>query len=226
MSQILPPSLRGLMFAALAGAVMSSFNSGINSASTIFTIDVYKRYFRRDATPEQEVRVGRVATAAIVVVACLWAPVISGFRGVFNYIQEIWGFLSPGIVAAFLVGLAVRKAPPLAAKGALWLGVALYALCRVPRWVMRGTLGWESPDAVPAGLLGALYRFGGWSFLHHMGLVFLVLVLFMLVVTRLRPLPRPRELPVSGLDVRPHPRQYALGALVIAATAVLYVLFW
>jgi SSS family solute:Na+ symporter len=217
MNELLPPYLRGVMFAALCGAVMSSFNSGINSASTIFTIDLYKRYFKRDTSPADEVRVGRIATGAIVVVACLWAPVVSSFEGVFNYIQEIWGFISPGIVAAFLVGLAFKKAPPLAAKGAMWLGIPLYAICRVPRWLM---------DGEPQGLAGALYSFSGWSFLHHMGLIFLILVSFMLVVTRLAPLAEPREMPVSRIDVTPHPRQYAIGGLVIAATSMLYVWFW
>jgi SSS family solute:Na+ symporter len=217
-NQLLPPHLRGVMLAALCGAVMSSFNSGINSASTIFTIDLYKKYFKRDATPKQEVLVGRIATGAIVVVACLWAPVIAGFEGVFNYIQEIWGFISPGIVAAFLVGLAVKKAPPLAAKGAMWLGVPIYALCRVPRWIMG-----ETP---PEGFWGAVYAFSGWSFLHHMGLVFVLLALFMVVVTRWRPLAEPKRMPVSGIDVSPHPRQYLFGGAVILVTVALYLLFW
>ncbi len=217
MNQLLPPYLRGVMFAALCGAVMSSFNSGINSASTIFTIDLYKRYLAPNATPKDEVRVGRIATGVIVVIACLWAPVISGFEGVFNYIQEIWGFISPGIVAAFLVGLVLKKAPALAAKGAMWLGVPLYALCRVPRWVMDGEAD---------GFLGAVYSFSGWSFLHHMGLIFVVLAGFMVAVTKWRPLAEPKEMPVSRIDVSPHPRQYALGGAVIAMTAALYVIFW
>jgi len=219
-SQLLPPYLRGVMLAALCGAVMSSFNSGINSASTIFTIDLYKKYFKKTATPKEEVFVGRVATGVIVVVACLWAPVISGFEGVFNYIQEIWGFISPGIVAAFLVGLVFKKTPALAAKGAMWLGIPLYALCRVPRWVM------DVGDGPPEGFWGALYSFGGWSFLHHMGLVFAVLAIFMLVVTRLRPMAQAKPMPVSRLDVSPHPRQYVFGGAVILVTVVLYVLFW
>ena len=218
--QLLPPYLRGVMLAALCGAVMSSFNSGINSASTIFTIDLYKRYLRPEATPRDEVRVGRLATAVVVVIACLWAPVISGFKGVFNYIQEIWGFISPGIVAAFLVGLALKKAPPLAAKGAMWLGLPLYAICRVPRWVL------DDSAASAGGFLGALYSFSGWSFLHHMGLVFLVLAAFMLVVTKLQPLDEPRVMPVSRIDVAPHPRQYVMGGAVIAMTVALYIVFW
>jgi SSS family solute:Na+ symporter len=236
-SQILPPYLRGVMFAALCGAVMSSFNSGINSASTIFTIDIYKRYFKRDASPKEEVFVGRVATGAIVLVACLWAPVISGFEGVFNYIQEIWGFISPGIVAAFLVGLIFKRTPASAAKGAMWLGLPLYAACRAPKWVLDGVFDWNTRFLVtladgssrvvpPEGFWGAVYSFNEWSFLHHMGLVFVMLVAFMLVVTRRRPLTAPREMPVSRIDVRPHPKQYLLGGAVIAMTVVLYALFW
>lgn len=220
-NHILPPYLRGVMFAALCGAVMSSFNSGINSASTIFTIDLYKRYLKPEATTRQEVFVGRVATAVIVVVACLWAPVISGFEGVFNYIQEIWGFISPGIVAAFIVGLVVPRAPAAAAKGAMWLGLPLYAVCRVPKWIMD-----QAPAPPTGGFWGAVYAFDSWSFLHHMGLIFVVLAAFMLVVTRLRPLESPRPMPVSRLDVTPHPRRYLLGGAVIVATAVLYALFW
>ncbi len=135
----------------------------------------------------------------IVVVACLWAPVISGFEGVFNYIQEIWGFISPGIVAAFLVGLVLKKAPPIAAKGAMWLGVPLYAICRAPKWIMDGVYDWNtrylttladgSTKVVPPeGFWGALYSFNSWSFLHHMGLIFVILAGFMVVMTKLRPL--------------------------------------
>lgn len=226
MGQLLPPSLRGVMFAALCGAVMSSFNSGINSASTIFTIDLYKRYLRPDTTPQDEVRVGRLATGVIVIVACLWAPVVSGFEGVFNYIQEVWGFISPGIVAAFLVGLWLPRAPALAGKGAMWLGVPLYALCRVPKWILDGVYGWNEKAELPGGFLGALYAFNSWSFLHHMGLVFLVLAAFMFWVTKRAPLDEPRVMPVSEVNVEPHPQQYLLGGLVIAATVCLYIIFW
>ena len=222
MNELLPPYLRGMMFAALCGAVMSSFNSGINSASTIFTIDLYKRYLKPETTAAEEVRVGRIATGVIVIVACLWAPVISGFEGVFNYIQEIWGFISPGIVAVFLVGLVLKRAPAAAAKGAMWMGVPLYALCRVPKWVMDGR-GAQVPQD---GFWGAVYAFNSWSFLHHMGLVFLILAAYMAWMTRRRPLAEPRTMPVSQISVEPHPRQYVFGGVIIAMTVALYLMFW
>jgi len=230
-AQVMPPLLRGVMLAALAGAVMSSFNSGLNSASTIFTIDLYTRYVKKDATAKQQVRIGRVATAAIVIIACLWAPVISGFRGVFNYIQEIWGFISPGIVAAFLVGLIIRKAPAAAGRTALLLGPVLYAICRVPKWIMDSACAIEQPDGstvvrIPEGVLGVLYNFSGWAFLHHMGLVFAVLAVIMVLITLARPRTSPIEYPTSRLDTTVHPKSYLLGTLIVVATVALYIIFW
>ena len=122
---ILPPQLRGAMLAALTGAVMSSFNSMLNSASTIFTMDLYARHFRPEASTENILRVGRIATAAFAVVACLWAACISHFEGFFTYIQMVWGFITPSIVAAFLFGMVVKKVPPTAALGALLMSPPL-----------------------------------------------------------------------------------------------------
>lgn len=199
-SQILPPQLRGIMLAALTGAVMSSFNSMLNSASTIFTIDLYARHINRRASQERIVLVGRMATAAFVLVACLWAPTISRFEGVFTYIQKVWGFITPGIVAAFLVGLVVKKAPPLAASGAMLLGVPTY-----------GLLLWLAPQV---------------AFLHHMAMTFLLLTAFMLVVTWSRPLENPVPLPAKGkIETTPLPGLRLWGSVIIAATATLYIIF-
>ncbi|MBC8328180.1 MAG: sodium/solute symporter [Planctomycetes bacterium] len=210
-ARLLPPELRGVMFAALCGAVMSSFNSGINSASTIFTIDLYKRYLNPKSTAANDVRVGRWATAVIVVLACLWAPVISSFEGVFKYIQEIWGFISPGILAVFLVGILNRRTPPAAARAALLLGVPLYAVARFGGLVID--TGW-------------MHAFNEIAFLHHMAMIFVLLVAVMLVMTRLDPLAAPRVMPVSRIDVTPHPRVKLYGSIIVLLTAGLYAMFW
>ncbi len=220
-SKVLPPYLRGIMFAALCGAVMSSFNSGLNSASTILTVDLYSKFVNQNATTTQQVKVGRICTGLTIIVACLWAPVISGFEGVFSYIQEIWGFISPGIVAVFLVGIIFKRTPAIAAKGAMLLGVPLYAACRIPKWI------WDANHTEPPeGFFGAIYAFNSIAFLHHMMIVFLILVAFMLTMTRLRPLLQPVEMPKSEVNIEPHPRQYLYGAVVIAMTGCLYLLFW
>ena len=119
-NHILPVGLRGIMLAALFGAVMSTLDSVINSASTIFTIDLYKK-FRPNTSPLDLVKIGRYSTAFFVVFGCLWAPVIAGQGSVFQYIQMFWGFVTPGLVACFLFGFFTVSTP----QGAAILGMGL-----------------------------------------------------------------------------------------------------
>lgn len=222
--QILPPYLRGVMFAALAGAVMSSFNSGLNSAATIFTIDLYKKYINKNVGSHKEVTVGRIATAVIVIIACLWAPVISSFEGVFRYIQEIWGFITPGIVAAFIIGMIFKKTPAVAAKAALVLGVILYAVFRVPGWVLEVPI--KTGDITEGSFAHNIYKFSTISFLHHMGIIFLILSAIMIIVTFVSPLKEEKVMPVSNIDIEPYKHRWVLGLVTIFVTIILYIIFW
>lgn len=221
--ELLPPCLRGVMFAALCGAVMSTFNSGLNSAATIFTIDFYGKYINKDASSLKQVKTGRWVTAIIAIIACSWAPVIYFCQGVFVYIQEVWSFIAGGIVAAFVVGLAARKAPPFAAKGALISGPILYALCRYTGVIFR-TAGL---DNISSGMMDVLIKFNSWSFLYHQMIVFAILIIFMLLVTCFKPLKKPMIIPVNEeIDTAVPLKVYVFGCVVIAATAGLYIYFW
>lgn len=242
-AQIMPAFLRGVMLAALAGAVMSTFNSGINSASTIFTIDIYKKYLSPGADARKQVLVGRVATGLIALLACLIAPLPGKFEGVFNYIQEIWGFISPGIVAAFLVGLILPKAPTAAGKTALILGPILYAASRIPKWIMEGVYSFkletladgstrvvetlaDGSAGVVEGFASLYYRFCSLAFLHHMAIVFILLALVMWAITRARPRAEPVVYPTSKIDTTVPPTTYIYGTLICVLTVTLYIVFW
>ncbi|MFP4173756.1 MAG: solute:sodium symporter family transporter [Candidatus Hydrogenedentota bacterium] len=231
-AQIMPPLLRGVMLAALGGAVMSTFNSGINSAATMYTVDIHNTFVNKNTTGRQEVFIGRTATALIALVACIMAPLPGLFEGVFHYIQEIWGFISPAVVTAFIVGLVVPRAPALAGRVALILGPLLYALFRVPGWVMDG-LGYGMEDGAVvrdteavSGAAETLFRFFTLPYLHHMFITFLVLAAIMGVITWRNPLSEPRTMPVSNIDVHPHPLRYVYGGLILAAVLALYIIFW
>ena len=202
MRELLPAGLTGLMFAALFGAVMSSLDSMLNSAATIFSVDLYKRHLRPQASSRRLMAVGRVTTGVLVVVACLWAPLVARAPSVFEYIQMFWGFISPGIVAAFLFGIFARRTPPAAAFGGMVLGVPVY-----------GLLLWALPEV---------------AFLHHMAITFLVICAFIVAVTRARPLAVPRRLPraADGVDLTPAAGAGLWAGGVIAGAAVLYVIFW
>lgn len=197
------PGLRGFILAAIAGAVISTLSSLLNSVATLLTMDVYRRHIRKDASGESLVKIGRWATIVFVLVVCLIAPQLGNpkFKGIFNYIQEFQGFISPGILAAFLFGLFVKKTPPAAGIAALLLSVPVY-----------GILMW---------------KFGSIAFLNRIGLTFAFLLLVMAVITALRPLQEPKALPVqAGFDMRSSPALKWLSALVLILAAALVIVFW
>ncbi|MFB3077002.1 MAG: SLC5 family protein, partial [Lysobacterales bacterium] len=101
---LVPIGLRGFIFAAITGAVISTLGSMLNSVSTILTMDLYKRHWNRDASPSSIVKIGRISTLIFVVIVCLIAPSLGTprFHGIFTYIQEFQGYISPGILAAFV----------------------------------------------------------------------------------------------------------------------------
>jgi len=200
---LIPIGVRGFIFAAIAGAVISTLASMLNSASTLFTMDIYKRHFRKDISSHTLVTVGRIMTLLFVVIGCLIAPKLGSarFKGIFNYIQEFQGFISPGILAAFVFGLIFKRAPSAAGVSALVLSVPVY---------------------------GVLLVFsGGIAFLNRIAITFLVLLAVMAVITILKPLPAPRVMPVrEDIDMKPAPSVILLGAGVIAITLTLYWIFW
>jgi len=201
---LIPAGLKGFMFAAIFGAVMSSLDSMLNSASTIFTMDLYKRHFKKAASHKSLILIGRIMTVVFVLIGCLIAPQLGHpkFMGIFHYIQDFQGFISPGILAAFVFGLIFKRAPASAAITALILNVPVYGILH-------------------------LHAFDHIVFLNKMAITFVILILAMTVVTLLKPLRKPKILPSKGgLDMKPSSSVVWLGAAVIAVTIALYIIFW
>ena len=202
--ELVPGGLRGFIFAAIAGAVISSLASMLNSASTIFTMDLFKRHFRKDASPQTQVRVGRITTIVCVIIGCLIAPYLGDprLKGVFHFIQDFQGYASPGVLACFLFGLFVRWTPPAAAVTGLVLNIPVYGLLH----------------------LGA---FENICFLNKMAITFGVIVAVMGAITLLFPLKQPVVLPVKrDFNTTPAPLVAWLGAVIIVVVVVLYVILW
>ena len=121
LTQFLPIGLKGMVFAALAAAIVSSLASMLNSTATIFTMDIYKEYISPNSSDSQLVNVGRGSAIIALVIACVVAPMLGGIGQAFQYIQEYTGLVSPGILAVFLLGLFWHKTN---SKGAI-IGVLL-----------------------------------------------------------------------------------------------------
>jgi len=201
--RLTPPGLRGFILAAILGAVMSSLASMLNAASTIFTMDFYREHVRRGASQGELVLLGRVCVVVFTLVGCSIAPLLGHpkFGGIFTYIQEFQGFISPGILAVFLFGLFVPRAPRVCGVVGLLLGPAVY-----------GALMFAVPEL---------------AFLNRMALTFFVVLVVLGALTLARPLREPIELPrqsTIAMESSSEAKQAAL--LVLLVTAALYALFW
>ena len=185
------PGLRGFIFAAIAGAIVSTLASLLNSASTIASIDIYQRLMRPKASQNAVVRLGRALTIVFVILGCIAAPLLTD--GVFTFIQQFQGFIWPGVVAAFLGAFLLPRAPAAAGSVALLLGPILYALFQ--------TLNTEG---LFANVLGerVLHMHYLMQTLACFGIIFAVMV----GLTLLKPLPEPRTLPVrEGIALKTEP---------------------
>ena len=209
--QFLPVGLKGVAFAALAAAIVSSLASMLNSTSTIFTMDIYRQYVNKDASAKQTVKVGRLTAAAALVVSCIMAPLLGGIDQAFQFIQEYTGLVSPGILAVFLLGLFWKKATNRAAiVGALAsIPIALY--------FKVGQNGWsESPFFVNVPFLDQM----GYTLLLTMGIIILVSLRQNNGANDPKGIPLTKEL----FKTSPKFNIGAFAALIIIAA--IYALFW
>ena len=117
LSSIVPTGIKGLIFAALIAAIVSSFSAIINSASTIFTMDLYQPYFKKEASDEHIVLVGRLSSIGIVFLSILVATNLGDLEQAFQFIQEYTGMISPGITALFILGMFWK---PTTSNAAFW----------------------------------------------------------------------------------------------------------
>jgi len=203
-ANLLPNGMRGFLLAALAGAITSSLASMLNSASTIFSLDVVQRLVNKDASQKSMVLLGRVMVILFVVIGCLLAPMLADprFGGVFQYIQQFQGYIWPGVVAAFLFGMIVPRAPAAAGVAALISGPILYG-------IMQNVFGSDL------------------HFLLQVLMTFVIVCAIMAMITVAKPMAVPKTLPVrDDLDLETDPRIKALGGVVIAAVIVFIIIFW
>lgn len=200
--QLLPVGLKGLAFAALTAAIVSSLASMANSTSTIFTMDIYKKYFGQNASETKQVTVGRITAAIAFVVAAVVAPALGQLDQAFQFIQEYTGFISPGVFAIFFFGVFWKKTTSNAALTGAAISIPLSVV-----------LKWVYPEL---------------PFLDRMGIVFLVIALLMILISLVegKGKDHPNSIEISA-DLFKTSTAFKIGALIITGiTAALYIVFW
>ncbi|MDO9554422.1 sodium/sugar symporter [Rhodonellum sp.] len=200
--QLLPTGLKGLAFAALTAAIVSSLASMANSTSTIFTMDIYKKYFGQNASETKQVKVGRITAAVAFIVAALVAPALGQLDQAFQFIQEYTGFISPGVFAIFFFGVFWKKTTSNAALTAAALSIPLSVVLKI--------------------------GFPNLPFLDRMGVVFLVLASLMIIISLVegKGKDHPNSIEISK-DLFQTSTAFKIGAFIIVGiTAALYIVFW
>jgi len=109
LENIVPAGIKGLIFAALIAAIVSSFSAIINSAATIFTMDLYKPYMNPKASEEKLVSIGRISGIVAMLIAVIVAPLLGSIDQAFQFIQEYTGMISPGVTAIFVLGMFWKR---------------------------------------------------------------------------------------------------------------------
>jgi SSS family solute:Na+ symporter len=206
---LLPPGLKGVAFAALTAAVVASLAWKANSISTIFSLDIYKKYFKKDASEKQLVGIGKWVVIVAMGIAALIAPALKNLDQAYQFIQEYVGFISPGVLAIFLLGFFWKRTTAAAALTGTLLTIPVSAVLKfLPVWT-NGIF----PD---------------YPFLDRMTITFVIIVIIMIGISFFRP---PSDdashtIVIDEKDFRVSPA-FILGSVIIMGIlAGLYTVFW
>ena len=206
------PWLSWFVLAALCGAVISSLASMLNSASTIATMDLYSNFTKKNDS-QHLVKVGRGFVLLFVVIAALVAPSLDNFTSIFKYIQEFQGFISPGILAVFILGFFSPKTPRFFGVVGILTNIVAYGALKL-------FLGKMITDA-------GLWYSDEMAFLDRMAVCFFLVLLVGFILTKLKPLSEPVIMPENKeMVLESSPVAKVWGIVIVVATIALYAIFW
>jgi solute:Na+ symporter, SSS family len=223
MLTFLPTGLKGLSVAALTAAIVASLAGKVNSISTIYTLDIHKKYFQKEANEQKQVRIGRIAVFAAMILAVMftWTDVLGiGGEGGFTFIQKYTGFISPGVFAMFIVGMFWKRTTGAAAIAGVIAGFLLSVLFNeyAPQLFGNDTFLYT---AYPNGE-------GGFEIPFHicMGLAFFFTMLLMIGISMAGPKINPKAFQLDKEMFRLKPSTTVLIVVTLLIIFALYVKFW
>ena len=226
----LPAGLKGLSIAALTAAIVSSLAGKVNSISTIFTLDIYKKYFNREADEQKMVWTGRLAVVLSMFVGILftWKDVLGiGGKGGFTFIQQYTGFISPGVFAMFILGMFWKRTTGTAAIAGLITGFVLSVFFNefAPQVLGHETFLYTAypTQIVENGITQTIWQI---PFLICMGLAFFFTIVVMVGLSLGGPKINPKSFELHKEMFKVKPSTLALIIVTLVILMALYVKFW
>ena len=212
---VLPDWSLGLFAAVLMGSILSSFNSGLNSASTLFSLQFYKGYINQNATPDEIVKTGKQFGMLLAVLSIVIAPLLAQTQSIFQYLQKVNGLYSVPIIGIFLLGITTKHVPAIAAKIGMVVGMAMYAF-----------FSFENLHNVPEFFADGN---GDLHWLHGYFISFIFSVIVMLAIGKMKP-KTVEEIALSDqrepapVDMTPWSESKKVSIGIMSATLGIYLL--
>ncbi|MDG1571807.1 solute:sodium symporter family transporter [Robiginitalea sp. M366] len=226
---VLPTTLVGFFAAVLFGAILSSFNSVLNSSVTLFGIDIYKQHINKEASEATTVKYGKVFGVILALAAMLVAPIIEKAGSIFAYLQEVNGIYNIPILTIIVVGYLTKRVPAIAAKIAIFLGSGLYIVSQFfigPNRVEAALEAARNAGITDEVMLRQVEADAYPHYLHIMAILFLLNVGIMLLIGKFRPKADPYVLEYTQqVDITPYKHVKRVGIAIVLIVVLIYILF-
>ncbi|MDC6351166.1 solute:sodium symporter family transporter [Zeaxanthinibacter sp. PT1] len=226
---VLPTYLVGFFAAVLFGAILSSFNSVLNSSVTLFGIDIYKQHINQDATESTVVKYGKIFGIILAFAAMFIAPLIANAESLFEYLQEVNGIYSIPILTIIVVGYLTKRVPAIAAKIGILSGSFLYILSQFilqPYFVDNAMAEAKAAGITDAAELAQVEAAAYPHFLHVMAILFVLNVVLMLVIGKIWPRKEDYlQEYTKQVDIQPYRYVKAVGLGIVILVVGIYIYF-
>lgn len=226
---VLPGYLVGFFAAVLFGAILSSFNSVLNSSVTLFGIDIYKQHINPDAPEKTVVKYGKVFGVILALASMLVAPIIERAGSIFAYLQEVNGIYNIPILTIIIVGYLTRRVPAIAAKIAIFMGSGLYIISQFfigPNMVESALEAARQAGITDEVALRQVEADAYPHYLHIMAILFLLNVGVMLLIGKWRPMAEPYRLEYTNqVEITPYKYVKQVGFVIVALVVLIYIYF-
>ena len=212
---VLPDWSLGLFAAVLMGSILSSFNSALNSASTLFSLQFYKGYINKEANGEQIVAVGKKFGILLAIASIFIAPMLDQMQSIFEYLQKVNGLYSVPIIGIFLLGITTKHVPAIAAKVGMIAGMLFYAF-----------FSFVNIKDVPTFFADGA---GELHWLHGYFISFILSIAIMLLIGKIKPKSE-EEIVISDervpapVDMTPWTNAKNVSMAIMATTVGIYIL--
>ncbi|MCF8716275.1 solute:sodium symporter family transporter [Joostella atrarenae] len=229
-NKVLPTALLGFFAAVLFGAILSSFNSALNSSVTLFSIDFYKEYINKDASEITVIKNGKYFGIVLAIASMLIAPLIANApNGLFGYLQEVNGCYSIPILTIIVVGYATKRVPAIAAKVGIISGSALYI---ISQFIVKPMMADNAIEAAKASGItdpDKLVEIGTLAYphyLHVMAILFVINIIIMLIIGKIAPRDTDFELEYTQkVSIEPYKYLVPVGLAICAIVIGIYAYF-